>query len=357
MKNFHKGLNGYADYPAVVADARKAMGLSDDNADFAHDILKVEVFGPEQPQLTLVDLPGLIQSSTDAQKRDQVEIVGKIVTDYMRNPRSIILAIVSATDHYVNQGILDTARDIDRKGERTLGIITKPDALIPHSDRERLFLELARNEPIKLKLGWHVVRNTDMDNPNEAGRTSIEERQKREDAFFQKTVFKADPSVELDVGTPNLRIRLSKLLFEQVRDSIYPLLKEIEHGIRRCQSELDKLGEERSTAESQRKFLGKLSARFHQLCRDGIRGDYGDDFFRDSESPSTQLCAVLRNSHDHFAQELKMNGARWRTAQGSEHDQEVRHRALETALHVLKKHRGREVRSALALHHIRLSRG
>ncbi|KAL9113964.1 MAG: hypothetical protein Q9227_002098 [Pyrenula ochraceoflavens] len=343
LKNFRRRISGYDDFPSIVTEAQKAMGLSDNDADFAHDILKVEVYGPKQPQLTLVDLPGLIQSSTDAQKEDQINVVYDIVKSYMRNPRSIILAIVSATDHYQNQGVLRTARDIDREGERTLGIITKPDKLTPHSEMEKLFRDLARNEPIKLKLGWHMVRNTDMDNSSETDDATAEGRQQREDEFFRNRDFKADTRVGLGIGIPDLRNRLSKLLFERVRDSIHPLLKDIEKGISQCKHEVAKLGDERSTVAAQIKFLSKLSGQFQKLSREAVRGDYGDVFFQVRQSSSARLCAVLRNSHDRFAHELLINGAKWNIASSSQPDIKSRLEAIQEAREILKNHRGREL--------------
>lgn len=49
------------DIGAVVEDAKVAMGLSATKV-FGSDILRVEVSGPTQPHLTMVDLPGLFMA-------------------------------------------------------------------------------------------------------------------------------------------------------------------------------------------------------------------------------------------------------------------------------------------------------
>ena len=56
------------------------------------------------------------------------------------------MAVVSAKNDYANQIILKKCRDVDPKGHRTLGIITKPDYLTAGSDNESNWLDLALNK-------------------------------------------------------------------------------------------------------------------------------------------------------------------------------------------------------------------
>ncbi|PQE23325.1 dynamin family protein [Rutstroemia sp. NJR-2017a BBW] len=56
----------------------------------------------------------------------------------MKEPRSIILAVISAKNDYANQIVLKLARTADKKGTRTLGVITKPDTLIAGSESEAI---------------------------------------------------------------------------------------------------------------------------------------------------------------------------------------------------------------------------
>jgi Dynamin family len=78
----------------------------------------------------------------------------------MGNKRSIILAVVSAKDDYANQIVTKLARDVDLKGLRTLGIITKPDTLHVGSESEKSFFSLANNENVVFRLGWHVLKKS-----------------------------------------------------------------------------------------------------------------------------------------------------------------------------------------------------
>lgn len=102
---------------------------------------------------TLVDLPGLIHATTKAQTEMDKELILNLVTQYMKNSRTIILVVVSAKNDFANQIILDRCRKIDGQGRRTLGIINKPDFLREGTANELSWIELAQNKDIYLKRG------------------------------------------------------------------------------------------------------------------------------------------------------------------------------------------------------------
>ena len=139
-------------FKATVSDANGTMGLDGDSRTFSNDILCIEVSGPTQPHLTLVDLPGLFQAGNRVQSDDDATLVRFLVLSYMRKPRSIILAVVSAKNDFANQIVTRYARELDSNGLRTLSIITKPDTLHAGSDSERSYIELAENKDVYFAL-------------------------------------------------------------------------------------------------------------------------------------------------------------------------------------------------------------
>lgn len=46
---------------------------------FAKDVLSIEIEGPSRPQLTLVDLPGLVQTQTKGVTEEDVQLVTEII--------------------------------------------------------------------------------------------------------------------------------------------------------------------------------------------------------------------------------------------------------------------------------------
>lgn len=101
---FRHDISSLDDFVSLFEQAKNAMGLLSVGANaFTEDILRVEVSGLSQPQLTIVDLPGLIHSHNKHQTERDVELVTNLVAKYMVNPRSIILAVVSAKNDFANQ--------------------------------------------------------------------------------------------------------------------------------------------------------------------------------------------------------------------------------------------------------------
>lgn len=272
---------------------------------FSRDILRIELNGPSQPQLTLVDVPGLIHSSASAKAVDDIKLVSELVDSYLENPRSIILAIVSAAYDIANQIVLQRARQFDKQGIRTLGIITKPDTLKKDTLSENAFLRLARNEEFNFHLGWHVVKNID----SQLQDSLHESRDEQERNFFKESNFGNLPSSNIGIAT--LRTRLSKVLFGQIRTELPRLLADIERRMSATESARDKIGPGRQKLEEQKDFLIDLSDKFQQICRSAVRGDYDHEFFRNDPDGEKRLCANVMKQHSEFANKLRAEGAKW----------------------------------------------
>ena len=360
--NFRHQLSTPEDFPDLFDKAKNAM-LDVPGKSFSKDILKIEVCGPSQPQLTLVDLPGLIHSHIEAEQQtpEDVTLVTELVSDYLKSPRSIILAIVSAKYDINVQVILNRAREVDPQGIRTLGIITKPDTLVIGSESEDAFVKLARNERVKFRLGWHVVKNLDSAH-KESLKSTLETRNAEEKSYFKDSNFKSLPSH--NVGIESLRAQLSKILFNQIRLELPRLVDDIEQRICTTRAAKDKLGPSRSSIDDQRAFLIQLSQTFQTICQAAVRGDYDNDFFRSDELPPGQvfqsdelsvkrLCANLMNKHFEFAENLRKQGCQWiikEEAVGSgafqfESRNRTRRQAIAAACILLKSGRGREVKT------------
>lgn len=95
---------------ALINEAKNVMGLGGDARAFSSDVLRIEVSGPSQPHLTLVDLPGLFRAGNRLQTDTDAEAVTSLVLSYMKRTRSIILAVVSAKNDFANQIVTKYAR-------------------------------------------------------------------------------------------------------------------------------------------------------------------------------------------------------------------------------------------------------
>ncbi|RYP16735.1 hypothetical protein DL765_004971 [Monosporascus sp. GIB2] len=238
---------------------------------------KPEIRSPTAPNFTLVDLPGLFGASDKNQSDDDAALP---VTKF--------------------------ARDIDPMGVRTLGLITKPDKIERGSDSEKYYVELAQNQNVKLNLGWHVLRNkghTIMDD-------TAEERDAREAAFFEDSVWNTlDPS---QLGVNTLRTRLRKILWKQIQQGLPGVKSDVQSGITDCNQKLTQLGKARSTRKEKHTYLQRISSRLSVLVRAAIDGVYSDLFFEShpgqQDAFERRLRANVQKILADYAEKMRVDG-------------------------------------------------
>lgn len=258
----------------IIESAKVAMGLTGEGAKiFSTDVLRIELTSPNQPNLTIVDLPGLFGASDKNQSDEDLDLVQDLVTGYMKQRRSVILAVVAADNAFANQPVTKFAREIDPQGTRTLGLITKPDKIDRGSDNEGYYVELAQNQNVKLTLGWHVLRNKGYDTLDD----TQEQRDKREKAFFADSVWSClEPS---QLGVEALRERLREVLWNQIRQGLPGVKTDVRAGIQDTNAKLARLGASRDLLKEKQKYLLHISSRLTKLVRAAIDGVYADRFF------------------------------------------------------------------------------
>ncbi|KAI1324047.1 dynamin family protein [Xylariaceae sp. FL0255] len=308
ISGFHERLDSFDGFPALIEKAKAAMGISTLGKAFSKDMLKVEISGPNRPHLTIVDLPGLIHSETKQQSASDVELVQEVVTAYMKQARSIMLAVISAKNDFANQIVLKLVRQADPSGNRTMGVITKPDTLVPGSDSEQMYVSLAENFEIGFRLGWHVLKNMDSDVAQEEAQR-LGERDAEESKFFEQGVWsRLDPSM---LGVDELRPKLSNVLIRQIARELPSLITEIDSSIKLCRKQIAALGVPRNTTEEQRLELLTISQRFQAIIKSSVDGTYNDPFFENAKTDKgyqQRIRAVLQNMSASFSETLRSRG-------------------------------------------------
>ncbi|KAF7915838.1 uncharacterized protein EAE98_010918 [Botrytis deweyae] len=281
LSEFSQELDAFDGLAKLIEDARAAMGVYENGKAFSKNKQK---------------------SASD------IEAVQSIVHTYMKEPRNIILAVISAKNDYANQIVLKLARTADRGGSRTLGVITKPDTLVAGAEGENYYATLAKNQDIKFSLGWHVLKDLDFD----VGTWSLSHRDSEEEEFFSKGIWKEVPATSL--GIVNLRKRLSDVLLRQIIGEMPGLIREIQTEFENSMKRLEELGEPRSTLEQQRNYLLHTSLQFQKILRLAVDGTYNDPFFGDAKSEigyQKRLRAVLQNLNLSFANTINQEGHRY----------------------------------------------
>jgi hypothetical protein len=135
------------------------MGLSRSVGDglptFSLDVLRLEITGPHENHLSVIDVPGILKTTTPGlTSKSDIALVRDMVLNYMRNPRSIMLAVVPANVDIATQEIIEIARELDPDGTRTLRILTKPDLV--DKGAEYKIIEIVEEKQESQELGWVV---------------------------------------------------------------------------------------------------------------------------------------------------------------------------------------------------------
>lgn len=71
------------------------------------------------------------QVATGDQPADIEDQIRGMCMQYIKNPNAIILSVTSANTDLANSDALKMAREVDPKGDRTVGVLTKIDLMDP----------------------------------------------------------------------------------------------------------------------------------------------------------------------------------------------------------------------------------
>jgi hypothetical protein len=314
LRGFIRHLKDFQELPAVIEDAGELMGLRgyggvEAGPAFGQDVLRIKFCGNTGLNLAIVDLPGIIQVPNDEQDDNDVDIVHALVDSYVANPRTIILAVVQAGNDISNQPIIKKSKKFDKDGERTIGVITKPD-LINEGAQARI-AALSRNEDTtKLKLGFFMVKNPSPTEINDG--IDIKTREKKELVYFTSPPWKDAGLDRTRIGVGSLRKSLQELLSQHTERELPKVRDEVRTLLKSTEKSLAGLGEERPTASHMRMFLSRLAMRYHNLTNAALIGDYDSsecEFFNVSSTESRRLRAFVHSVNTDFSNKMRVQGS------------------------------------------------
>ncbi|KAI0759258.1 P-loop containing nucleoside triphosphate hydrolase protein [Trametes elegans] len=183
---------------------------------FSRNVVCVSISGPDLPDLSFIDLPGLIQNENSD---GDIRLVEELAKSYISSSSTIILVVMPMTDDIQNQKAAQLAREYDATGTRTIGVLTKPDALpVGALGAQRGWLDVLERRAHQTEHGYFCTRQ-----PDDAERKQkITPAQARaaEDAFFATQMPWAASSHRDRFGTHNLTQCISELLTGRIRTSL-----------------------------------------------------------------------------------------------------------------------------------------
>eukprot|EP00903_Cladosiphon_okamuranus_P010659 g10077.t1 len=282
----------------VIEDLQDALTAGDQGA-FSTETISVQVQAPGLPDLTLIDLPGIVRTATKGQRATVMAEVNGLIQRFLEQERTIILAVVPANQDVATVDILERAKVVDPEGDRTIGVLTKPDLIGPGNEEEAA--AVLKNVRKPLKLGYVMVKcrsQRDIDQ----GMDNKESLSSEATFFRQQPVFKGLPSSFF--GVPNLTRRLTDLLVGRIKAALPSIKWEIQSQLVKADAELKPMvkGVPQNAAECHTSLM-KIVSDYCRLLRQSARGYYRDDVL--SARPALRLHAasqaIFRQLHQNIA--------------------------------------------------------
>ncbi|QRV99644.1 myxovirus resistance protein [Ceratobasidium sp. AG-Ba] len=207
---------------------------------FTRDTVVIEVFGKELSDLTFVDLPGLIANSSDSLTENDIQLVEDLVTSYMALPTSLILLVVACESDFETHKSVFLARKYDPTGERTIGVLTKPDRIEP--GEEERWLKMIAGQANALKNGWFAVKQPNSKELRSRNYTWERARAKELEYFETTPPWSTISGIhKKHLGTSKLANQLGDVLSIAIQKILPSIRTEIGRLIRDNESQLEKL--------------------------------------------------------------------------------------------------------------------
>ena len=206
-----------------------------ENKNITANPLTINIFSQTCPNLTIIDLPGIVKVPVGDQPKNIEEITKEITLNYIKDPYTIILCALDANQDITTSDGLYLAKQVDYLGERTLGVLTKVDLM----DEGTNCKEILENKFVPLKLGYIATKNrSKLDLINNI---SIKEGLLKEKIFFEEN----DVYNQMDkrlFGTQSLIEKLVEVYTNMFYKNIGDIIGSINQHIKRINNELIILG-------------------------------------------------------------------------------------------------------------------
>ncbi|XP_023393969.1 interferon-induced GTP-binding protein Mx1 [Pteropus vampyrus] len=184
-----KGKVSYQDQEIEMSDAseveeeiRKAQDvIAGVGMDISHELINLEISSPHVPDLTLIDLPGITRVALGNQPADIGFQIKRLIKKYILKQQTINLVVVPSNVDIATTEALSMAQEVDPDGDRTIGILTKPDLV--DKGTENKVVDVVRNLVCHLKKGYMIVKCRGQQDIQD--QLSLAEALQKEKAFFE----------------------------------------------------------------------------------------------------------------------------------------------------------------------------
>ncbi|KAH7165725.1 P-loop containing nucleoside triphosphate hydrolase protein [Dactylonectria macrodidyma] len=283
-------------------------GKTAESNNFAAEVLKVELSGPNRPYFSILDLPGHFNSTYEVNKQDQAKIEEMII-EYMEKPENTVICVLDASSDLSHQPILELAHDHIEDRGRILGVFTKCDRLRSNLEEAeqaaaialgndlKTNLSLAEDDPRLMQDGWFFVRNR---NDKDSDHSELEVSEKQ-----LLNTFPWNKVPEERRGCTALKAHLGAILDSKIKSSFPAIRDHIARSLDAKLAEMDLLGEPRESNSARRNYALAVATAYDRraamaLDRPGI-----------SQNPVLELRQEVNRLNKEFDEFMRLKGAKW----------------------------------------------
>lgn len=233
---------------------------------FSPNIVRLDISAPDFPNLSFYDLPGVINQPDVESEKYLVNLVQKLVKQYISQENCIVLLTLSMTDDASNSSAARIIGEVKGAKDRTLGVLTKPDRLAITGDSYQQWVEILDGRKFHLGHGYYVICN----NPSPDVDHSIARQE--EEVFFGQPFWAGEmASCQDRFGVRKLQNALSDVLMAQIQKCLPSIIRQIDQKAARIDEELKTLPDPPAD-NVQRILIEKvltLGLRFKGMFSDG----------------------------------------------------------------------------------------
>lgn len=212
------GLKHITDFTSIQRTLTDLNLAVPDTECVSDEPIRLSIYSPTVPDLSLIDLPGYIQVVGHNQPLELKQKISELCDKYIQPP-NVILAISAADVDLANSTALRASRRVDPRGERTIGVVTKMDLVDPIRGATILSDKL-----YPLRLGYvgvvsKVPTVTGLFKKGTGGNLTSA-IVKNENQYFSSHPLEFGPEAGVTIGTSNLRRKLMHVLEQTMSASL-----------------------------------------------------------------------------------------------------------------------------------------
>ncbi|KHN95893.1 Dynamin family protein [Metarhizium album ARSEF 1941] len=206
-------------------------------AKFSPNVVALEIKGPDLPDLSFYDMPGIFQNPADAKDDYLVSVVRNLSKAYIQHPSAIIICSMPMNSDAENSSTFGLTRRLGATS-RTIGVLTKAD-LLPEAGNHDQWLAIMKGCTHHTGLGYFITSRPQ-------GK-DLDELKKWEEVVFESHSVGNWPSEFHEFsercGVEKLKSFLSERLGEEFAKSLPNIKHKVKHHLDKITKQLANLPE------------------------------------------------------------------------------------------------------------------